>query len=225
MTKSLIKSILERRESILSESKDKSNPQNRKEGSKNIVDIYAEETPGQEVPVDGIKEEVENIEEISTTILKSYKKKAEKSAQKNWEKADKEEDKAMSTDGEKYPDKQKRHIENAAKFIHNWKKRQAGITTANGKMNNLGYVKVPSSKLKEEVENIEESSFSAKDADLGGILKHHIDDDNRMHMTKEHGVYLIRGFKKGKHFFDNSAGSKHSDALKKFNQHKKEMNG
>lgn len=81
----------------------------------------------------------QQIDELSKKTLKSYKKKATRSADKAWDKTDKEEDKAMSTDGEKYPDKQNRHIANARKHNDTWAKRDAGL-------------KMAGKKLKEEVE-------------------------------------------------------------------------
>jgi hypothetical protein len=73
---------------------------------------------------------MERIDELSKGTLKSYTKKANTSAERAWKKADKEEDKAMSTDGEKYPEKAERHQKAASAAIGTWKKRQDGIKAA-----------------------------------------------------------------------------------------------
>lgn len=75
-------------------------------------------------------EEVEQIDELSKKTLKSYTKKAITSSERAWNNADKEEDKSMATDGEKYPEKQKRHMDNAVKHINTWNKREAGLKIA-----------------------------------------------------------------------------------------------
>jgi hypothetical protein len=80
------------------------------------------------------KEDVEQIDEISKKVLKSYVKKATTSSERSWNKADKEEDKAMSTDGEKYPEKQKRHQDAASQHINTWNKREAGLKVAKQKL-------------------------------------------------------------------------------------------
>lgn len=90
---------------------------------------------------------LEQINELSKKTLKSYVKKATTSAEKHYEKASKEEDKAMSTNGEKYPEKQERHMHAAGKHIHKWRNRDAGLKTANN-------------KLKEDVESLEELSMT-----------------------------------------------------------------
>lgn len=81
-----------------------------------------------------ITESVEEIQELSKKTLKSYTKKATTSADRAWAKADKEEDKSMATDGEKYPEKQARHQDNANKAIGTWRKRDSGLATAKKKL-------------------------------------------------------------------------------------------
>lgn len=81
-----------------------------------------------------VNEEAEQIDELSKTTLKSYVKKSTKAADKAWDKSEKEEDKAMATDGEKYPEKQQRHVDAAKKHTDVWRKRDAGITTATKKL-------------------------------------------------------------------------------------------
>lgn len=85
------------------------------------------------------KEEVEPIEELSTKTLKSYVKKATTSANRAWAKSDSEEDKAMSTDGTKYPEKQQRHIDNAKAADKIWRKRDKGHTMASKQLNKDKY--------------------------------------------------------------------------------------
>ena len=67
------------------------------------------------------------LDELSKDTLKSYVKKASTSASRAWKKADSEEDKAMSTDGMKYPEKQARHNANANAALKTWRKRDAGL--------------------------------------------------------------------------------------------------
>lgn len=76
----------------------------------------------------------EQLDELEKKTLKSYQKKATTSSERAWKKADQEEDKAMSTDGEKYPEKQKRHNDNAAKHLDTWNKREAGLKMVNKKL-------------------------------------------------------------------------------------------
>jgi hypothetical protein len=79
-------------------------------------------------------EEVEPIEELSPKTLKSYVKKATTSQARSDRKGDSEEDKAMSTDGNKNPWKQRRHERAAsAHFAKSWK-RGDGLKTANMKL-------------------------------------------------------------------------------------------
>jgi hypothetical protein len=81
------------------------------------------------------EEEVESIDELSTDTLKSYYKKAGKSAEKHYDKADREEDKAMSTDGNKYPEKQARHNAAAQGHIRNYRNRVQGAARAHSRLN------------------------------------------------------------------------------------------
>jgi hypothetical protein len=70
------------------------------------------------------------IDELSTKTLKSYFRKGTTSLQRAWTKQDREEDKAMSTDGNKYPEKQKRHMDNAQAAQKVWQKRNTGLDRA-----------------------------------------------------------------------------------------------
>jgi hypothetical protein len=79
-------------------------------------------------------EEVEPIDELSIGTLKSYYKKAGKSAEKHYDKAGKEEDKAMSTDGNKYPEKQARHNATAQGHIRNYRNRVQGAARAHAQL-------------------------------------------------------------------------------------------
>ena len=74
------------------------------------------------------------ITELSKNTLKSYMKKADKSYQVADKKIDREEDKAMSTDGNKYPEKQARHVANATSATKTLKKRIAGRKMATKKL-------------------------------------------------------------------------------------------
>lgn len=92
------------------------------------------------------------LNELYKATLNSYGKKAAKSAQKHYEKGNAEEDKAMSTDGEKYPEKQQRHQKAAAEHQRKEYNRTKGLQLATKKLTGLakkGY-------QKEEVENLEE---------------------------------------------------------------------
>ena len=105
----------------------------------------------------------EQINELSKKTLKSYVKKATKSADKAWEKTDKEEDKAMSTDGEKYPDKQNRHIANARKHNDVWAKRDSGLKMANKKLGE-------EVEVNENLENILVHAWNKDAVNLRGAL-------------------------------------------------------
>ena len=80
------------------------------------------------------KENEELLDELSKKTLKSYQKKATTSRDRSWAKADKEEDKSMSTDGNKYPEKQKRHADNAGKAVGTWRKREDGLKKVAAKL-------------------------------------------------------------------------------------------
>ncbi len=77
-------------------------------------------------PDDEDDEDVEPVNELSVKTLKSYMKKSKTSGERAWARADKEEDKSMATDGTKYPEKQKRHMDNASREIDTWNKREKG---------------------------------------------------------------------------------------------------
>lgn len=76
----------------------------------------------------------EQIDELSKNTLKSYIKKSQTSSDRAWARMDREEDKAMSTDGEKYPEKQERHNQAAREAHKVWKKRDSGLSMADMKM-------------------------------------------------------------------------------------------
>jgi hypothetical protein len=80
------------------------------------------------------KEDVEHIDELSKKTMKSYVKKATTSANRNWAKGAKEEDKSMATDGMKYPAKQERHMKAAGASYKIADKRETGIKLAKQKM-------------------------------------------------------------------------------------------
>lgn len=84
------------------------------------------------------REDVERIDELSPKTLKSYVKKASgyghRSAWGLAQKGEKEEDKSMSTDGYKYPEKQERHQKAASKLYHKSNNREKGVSLANAKI-------------------------------------------------------------------------------------------
>lgn len=108
--------------------------------NKNNFNKYINRRNGQEkaVRLAGKKvlagEEAEQIDELSRKTLKSYMKKSKTSGERAWRRADKEEDKSMSTDGTKYPEKQKRHMDNASREIDLWRKRDSGQQLAAKKL-------------------------------------------------------------------------------------------
>lgn len=88
------------------------------------------------------------LAELSNALLRKYKTKAVKSMSKHAraagraaERAAKEEDKGMATDGVKYPQKQQRHLNAANRHVDDYVahirkavKRQKGISDASGKI-------------------------------------------------------------------------------------------
>lgn len=80
------------------------------------------------------KEGVEQLDELSKKTLVSYVKKASTSAFRHKAKADSEDDKAASTDGMKYPEKQKKHNAKAAFHKDKEIKRNKGISQAKSKL-------------------------------------------------------------------------------------------
>jgi hypothetical protein len=95
----------------------------------------------------GLPEETQ-INELSVKTLKSYIKKAGKSEVKLVKKMDQEEDNAMSTDGQKYPEKQNRHIAKAKALHSKAVKRVDGAALAWNKTNPArgGKAKVPATE-------------------------------------------------------------------------------
>ncbi len=75
-----------------------------------------------------------SVDELKNTTVKSYLKKAKKSAESELRKHDEREDKAMSTDGEKHPERQQKHLEKAKEHFKKYQKRQKGISIASKKM-------------------------------------------------------------------------------------------
>ena len=75
-----------------------------------------------------------SVDELKNTTVKSYLKKAKKSAESELRKSDEREDKAMSTDGEKHSERQQKHLEKAKEHFKKYQKRQKGISIASKKM-------------------------------------------------------------------------------------------
>lgn len=96
--------------------------------SKDLIEAVSKVIKPDEI----IQEEI--LDELDKKTLKSYVKKATTSADRAWAKADKEEDKAMATDGEKYPEKQARHNNAAIDAIKVWRKRDSGLGMAKKKL-------------------------------------------------------------------------------------------
>lgn len=81
------------------------------------------------------------LQELSKKTLKSYVKKATTAADRAGARGEKEEDKSMSTDGNKYPEKQKRHMDNASKEYTLQNKRETGVVNAKAKLLKKEYTK------------------------------------------------------------------------------------
>lgn len=81
-----------------------------------------------------VVESIEPIQELDKKTLKSYIKKATTSRDRHDRKADQEEDKAMSTDGNKYPEKQARHTATASKHYLKYFNRNRGIEKATDRL-------------------------------------------------------------------------------------------
>jgi hypothetical protein len=138
-----------------------------------------------------LKEEVQQIDELSKKTLKSYVKKATTSSERAWKNADKEEDKSMSTDGNKYPEKQKRHMDNASKHIDTYNKREAGLKTAKKKLSEAeqldelskntlkSYVKKAIKSRDSQDKKAKEHSWRAQDAGTFKTLDKHITKRNQ----------------------------------------------
>lgn len=122
-------------------------------------------------------EEVEPIDELEKKTLKSYVKKAKTSEYRLGKKGESEEDKSMSTDGNKYPEKQARHQKAATKLYHKQTNRWKGIDRAE-------------KKLKEEVE-LEEGDRSGQRVRIhGGMKEFH--GKTGIISRKESGQYRVR---------------------------------
>jgi hypothetical protein len=99
-------------------------------------------------------EEFEQLDELSKKTLQSYTRKATTASNRASARADKEEDKAMSTDGEKYPAKQARHNAAANQAVATMVKRDTGLKMAGKRL------------AKEEVEVLEPVDETVIHADL-----------------------------------------------------------
>lgn len=90
--------------------------------------------PGAGYHVRKVYREEQELNELSNKTLKSYLKKAGPSMDRWERKGSKEEDKAMSTDGYKYADKQDRHQRNANYAFQKAANRRHGAWLANNKI-------------------------------------------------------------------------------------------
>jgi hypothetical protein len=78
-------------------------------------------------------DETTELNELSKKTLGSYIKKAVTNRDRAKNRGDKEEDESMATDGNKYPEKQARHMNNASKEFNTVSKRQSGLQNAANK--------------------------------------------------------------------------------------------
>jgi hypothetical protein len=85
-------------------------------------------------PMKKISEDVDQIDELDKKTLKSYRRKAATHVDRLEKKADQEEDKAMSTDGYRYPDKQDRHSRNAKALFQKSRQRRKGLAMADKRL-------------------------------------------------------------------------------------------
>jgi septal ring factor EnvC (AmiA/AmiB activator) len=116
------------------------------------------------------KEEVEQIDELSKKTLQSYQKKSITASQRASDKADKEEDKAMSIDGEKYPEKQEKHMKNAQDQIKTFRKRQSGLKVVDKKLGKYSKDTRPSwAKESVDMEDTKHTEVAA--SKTGEVLK------------------------------------------------------
>lgn len=125
-------------------------------------------------------EEFEQLDELSKKTLQSYTRKATTASNRASARADREEDKAMSTDGEKYPAKQARHNAAANAAVATMVKRDAGLKMAGKRL------------AKEETEVQEAVDETIIHADLVAELDEaqksgNYDAHFRAHM-KKHGI-------------------------------------
>jgi hypothetical protein len=97
----------------------------RTKGMINAIDKLTKE----DVSHDG-----EPLMELSKKTLASYVKKADKQAERHLKISDRHEDKAMSTDGDKYPVRQQAHNDIAKAFFLKARKRMDGIKAAKTKL-------------------------------------------------------------------------------------------
>jgi hypothetical protein len=79
-------------------------------------------------------EDVDQIDELDKKTLKSYRRKAATHVDRLEKKADQEEDKAMSTDGNRNPDKQDRHSRNAKALFQKSRQRRKGLAMADKRL-------------------------------------------------------------------------------------------
>ena len=128
----------------------KSKSRSREAGIGKAVDRLAKE----EVEIFMTAEEFEQLDELSKKTLQSYTRKATTASNRASARADKEEDKAMSTDGEKYPAKQARHNAAANQAVATMVKRDTGLKMAGKRM------------AKEEVEVLDPVDETVIHADL-----------------------------------------------------------
>jgi len=123
-------------------------------------------------------EEYTQLDELDKKTLKSYVKKATTSSDRHWAKAEKEEDKAMSTNGEKYPEKQRRHMDAANASIKTWQKRGKGIEAAKKKLSEEELDEHLQEVLGEEFEELTEISKKT----LGSYIQK---------ATADHGIKMV----------------------------------
>jgi hypothetical protein len=104
------------------------------DGTTGVNDQRSPPGPSTLYPSGTFKEEAERLDELSPKTLRSYSKKAGGYGRRSsWglaQKGEKEEDKSMSTDGNKYPEKQERHQKAASKLYHKSNNRDKGLERA-----------------------------------------------------------------------------------------------
>ena len=122
--------------------------------------------------------------ELRNKTLNSYIKKAKTSFSRASVRADKEEDKAMSTNGEKYPEKQARHEKNWKKEWKLMHKRSQGIDTA--------YDKLKHNSMKEETEmnenELNEGMTRKHFQMVADLIKGHKDPKKRSELAHHHAA-------------------------------------
>ena len=139
-------------------------------------------------------EDFEQIDELSRGLLKRYVGRSQTAADRANAKSDSEEDKAMSTNADKYPEKYRRHSDNSNHQYRVLKKRDSGNALARSKLSGESerpswtYSNAPIKAKVKASKNVKKEDFDIDEETLAASSLHpaakSISDDKALNSSK-----------------------------------------